>query len=142
MNPYDDIINLPHYEPRSHPRMSMESRAAQFASFAALTGYDDAICETARTTEGELVQSADRLDQLNQQMELILEHIDEHPTVCVTYFVDDKKKSGGAYHQHIGAVEKIDTDAAQICFSDYKKISFASIVDIRECTNLAQSLDE
>ena len=46
-NNYDDIINLPHYEPKHHPRMSMWNRAAQFAPFAALTGFDDAIKETA-----------------------------------------------------------------------------------------------
>ena len=47
MDNYDDIINLPHYEPKHHPRMSMWNRAAQFAPFAALTGFDDAIKETA-----------------------------------------------------------------------------------------------
>ena len=47
MGEYDDIINLPHYEPKNHPRMSMWKRAAQFAPFAALTGYDDAIKDLA-----------------------------------------------------------------------------------------------
>ncbi len=51
MTDYEDIINLPHYEPKYHPRMSMWNRAAQFAPFAALTGYDDAIKEAAKQTE-------------------------------------------------------------------------------------------
>ena len=51
-NDYDDIINLPHYEPKHHPRMSMWNRAAQFAPFAALTGYDDAIREVAGKGQG------------------------------------------------------------------------------------------
>ena len=50
-NDYDDIINLPHYEPKHHPRMSMRNRAAQFAPFAALTGYDAAIKDTAQQNE-------------------------------------------------------------------------------------------
>jgi len=50
-NDYDDIINLPHYEPKLHPRMSMRNRAAQFAPFAALTGYDAAIKDTAQQNE-------------------------------------------------------------------------------------------
>ncbi len=50
---YDDIINLPHYEPKYHPRMSMQSRAAQFAPFAALTGHDAAIKETSRKQQEE-----------------------------------------------------------------------------------------
>ena len=51
MRDYDDIIHLPHYEPKHHPRMSMAARAAQFAPFAALTGYDDAIRQTAKDNE-------------------------------------------------------------------------------------------
>lgn len=53
MENYEDIINLPHYEPKRHPRMSMWSRAAQFAPFAALTGYDDAIKESGRLVENQ-----------------------------------------------------------------------------------------
>ena len=53
MDNYDDIINLPHYEPQHHPRMSMWNRAAQFAPFAALTGYDDAIKESGRLVENQ-----------------------------------------------------------------------------------------
>ena len=53
MENYDDIINLPHYEPKHHPRMSMWNRAAQFAPFAALTGYDDAIKESGRLVENQ-----------------------------------------------------------------------------------------
>lgn len=51
---YEDIINLPHYEPKRHPRMSMEARAAQFAPFAALTGYEEAIKEAAKHHEADI----------------------------------------------------------------------------------------
>lgn len=128
---YDDIIHLPHYSPQHHPRMSMEARAAQFAPFAALTGYDEAIQETARTTDGEIEQGNDSLEQLNRQMTYIQQHIDEAPTICVTYFCGDTKKRGGTYRKHVGTVEKIDIDAREICFSDAKKISFAKILDIK-----------
>ncbi len=48
---YDDIINLPHHQSVNHAPMSLHDRAAQFAPFAALTGYDDAIEETTRLTQ-------------------------------------------------------------------------------------------
>ena len=54
MGNYDDIINLPHHISKTHPRLSIEQRAAQFAPFAALTGYDEQIKETARLTENRI----------------------------------------------------------------------------------------
>lgn len=53
-NQYDDIINLPHPVSRTYPQMAIENRAAQFAPFAALSGYENAIEETARRREMEM----------------------------------------------------------------------------------------
>ena len=52
---YEDIINFHHPTSKKHPRMSMVSRAAQFAPFSALTGYKEAVKETERITEVEIV---------------------------------------------------------------------------------------
>lgn len=78
---YDDIINLPHYEPKHHPRMSMWNRAAQFAPFAALTGYDAAIRESGRFTDGWVGLSESGNEEMNRKMELIVSMLPEHPSV-------------------------------------------------------------
>ena len=67
---YDDIINLPHPTSKRHPRMSMIDRAAQFSAFAALTGYDAAIKETARTTDTQIELSEDECEQINLPIQL------------------------------------------------------------------------
>ena len=52
-NSYEDIIHLPHHVSTVHPHMPVSDRAAQFAPFAALTGYGDVIKETARQTDAK-----------------------------------------------------------------------------------------
>lgn len=104
MNRYDDIIELPHYEPR-HKRMTLENRAAQFAPFAALTGHGAAIEETARLT--------DRLTELSEDEHIRLSRIlkyayEKHATVTITYFQPDRLKSGGKYDKISGEIKKID----------------------------------
>ena len=75
MSRYEDIINLPHYEPKHHARMPMESRAAQFAPFAALTGHDAAIQETARLTDEEISLGDCEIDDLNRKMQVLALHL-------------------------------------------------------------------
>ena len=94
---YDDIINLPHYEPKHHPRMSMWNRAAQFAPFAALTGYDAAIQESNRVTDDWIDLGESGNEELNRKMELILSKLSEQPQVTIEYFVPDEHKEGGSY---------------------------------------------
>lgn len=106
--PYDDIIDLPHHVSRNHPQMSRLDRAAQFAPFAALTGYKDVVTETARLTDGRISLDEDAKESLNQKLFLVLEHIKERPEIAVTYFVPDKTKSGGAYVTTQGSVKKYD----------------------------------
>ena len=84
----------------------MEARAAQFAPFAALTGYDAVISETARLTDRQVSLDEERQQLLNRQFLLLLEHIAEHPTVTITYFVPDSQKSGGAYRTVVGRIRK------------------------------------
>lgn len=105
---YDDIINRPHPTSKRHPRMPLEDRAAQFAPFAALTGHEAAIKETARLTDEKEILSDDAIDILNDKLNIIAENLGTEQTVEITYFVPDDKKNGGAYVTHSGVVRKID----------------------------------
>ena len=105
---YDDIINLPHYEPKHHPRMSMWNRAAQFAPFAALTGYDAAIQESGRLTDDWVGLSESGNEEMNRKMELIVSILPEHPSLTIEYFVPDEHKDGGSYQSYTGNVKRID----------------------------------
>ena len=124
MNRYDDIINLPHHISPTRQRMSMHDRAAQFAPFAALVGYDEAVAETARRTE--LRPELDEQEQraINERLAYIAEHIDEHPEVRIRYFVPDERKSGGEILEFNGIVRKIangiivTADGLNICIKN------------------------
>ena len=105
---YDDIINLPHPTSRNHPRMPLEDRAAQFAPFAALTGHEAAIKETARLTDEKEILSDEIISILNDKLNVIAKNLGTEQTVQITYFVPDEKKSGGAYVTHSGIVRKLD----------------------------------
>ena len=89
---YDDIINLPHHVSLTHPHMSRLDRAAQFSPFAALTGYDAAIKETARLTDKKVELGEYELEELNRTLLELSDHISQHPQVMVTYFEPDKCK--------------------------------------------------
>ena len=97
MGKYDDIINLPHPEPKKHPRMSMENRAAQFSPFAALTGHNEAIKETERLTDSKVELDQDAIEEINRKLMWIKDNIQSSPQATVTYFVPDSKKVGGKY---------------------------------------------
>ncbi len=108
MSKYDDIIHLPHHVSPKHPPMSRESRAAQFGAFAALSGYDDAVRETARLTDGRLVQEEEQIDRLNRKLVILAARLDDDPVATVTYFEPDKRKEGGRYRTVEGIVRRID----------------------------------
>lgn len=131
MGDYNDIIHLPHPEPKNHPRMPMEARAAQFAPFAALTGYDAVISETARLTDPQEVLDEEQQQLLNRQFLLLLEHIAEHPTVTITYFVADEKKAGGSYQSVTGHVKRYDDYLQQLIMSDGRQIPLHDIIEIK-----------
>ena len=106
-NPYDDIIGLPHHVSRNRPPMPMSARAAQFAPFAALTGYGEAIDETGRPTERRIELDEQEKAALNSQLNELVSKLPERPEVTVTYFVPDAKKSGGEYRTVTGTVNRI-----------------------------------
>ena len=130
MKGYDDIINLPHHVSKTRPQMSMLDRAAQFAPFAALTGYDAAIKETGRLTDERIELDDDTRASLDMKQAYLFEIIDEQPKISVTYFIPDAKKSGGAYVTVTGNLKRFDEYARLMLLTDGKKIPMDDIVDI------------
>ena len=104
---YDDILQLSHPTSKTHPRMSRTARAAQFSPFAALTGYEAAIKETARLTDQELDLDDTMKAELNEKLSFLKKHLKDKPQISITFFVPDTKKTGGAYKTTTGWVKKI-----------------------------------
>ena len=127
---YDDMIYMQNPTPTCKPRMSLHDRAAQFSPFAALTGYEDAVEETARLTDSRLELSEDMKTILNEKMQMILDNAENEPIVTITYFVPDKKKSGGAYVDVTGIVKEINEYERCIVMTDKKKIPIEQIREI------------
>ena len=130
MSDYDDIINLPHHQSKNHPHMSMHDRAAQFAPFAALTGYDDAIKEARRLTDSKPELDENQLEELDQKLADLITRIEEHPEVTITYFEPDDNKDGGEYIAYDGRLSKIDYVRKALIFEDNKTISLSDILKI------------
>ena len=130
MKDYSDIIGLPHHTSAKHPRMPRADRAAQFAPFSALTGYGDVIDETARLTDSRLTLSEESKTLLDLKQRLLSELADSHPEIVVTYFEDDKRKSGGAYRTHAGSLKRVDEAESFLLFCDGTRIPFARIYGI------------
>lgn len=127
---YDDIINLPHHVSDRRAPMSMIDRAAQFSPFAALTGYEAAIAETARLTEQRIDLDESRRAELNDRIREIQERIDAQPEVTVTYFEPDQRKAGGAYVSVTGKVWKVSGYEQAIIMLDGSVIPFGEILKI------------
>lgn len=123
MRNYEDIQNHKRYQLKHHTPMSLESRAAQFAPFAALVGYDEEIGEAARSTDGREELSEDAIDALNQAFQKLLEHEEERPLVMVIYFQPDAKKDGGRYMTYTGNFRFYDAEKRVMKFVDGMMIS-------------------
>lgn len=108
MSKYDDIIHLPHHVSRTRKPMPMINRAAQFAPFAALTGHDEAITETARQTTPKRILSSDEQEILSKRLAYAIDHISERPNLTFTYFIPDTLKDGGRYVTITGVIRKYD----------------------------------
>ena len=130
MGNYDDIINLPHYEPKRHPRMSMMARAAQFAPFAAVAGHDAAIREEGRVTDEWKDIGETDSEELDRKMALLIARQTERPMVTIEYFLPDSRKSGGTYQTVSGHVRRIDDCERVIELYDGRKIPIAVIKEI------------
>ena len=130
-NRYDEIINLPHHVSKTRPRMPMSDRAAQFAPFAALTGYDSAIKETGRLTDERIELDEEALTALDLKYQLLTETLDDAPEVTITYFQPDERKAGGQYVSATGTVKKVDTFGRRILLQDGTRIPLDSVYDLR-----------
>ena len=137
--PYADILHLPHHRAAGRAHMSLHDRAAQFAPFAALTGFDGVIAETGRQTERRAELSESEKARLDRKFARIIDCLQHgrHPTVTVAYFEADARKEGGAYRQHSGEVKKIDLFERTIVFmgkggrSGRVTIPMDDVMDIR-----------
>ena len=128
MTEYDDIIDLP--RPKSkHEPMPMSDRAAQFSPFAALTGYGDAIDETARLTDRRIELSEEERAELDYKQQYLATL--DAPTVTVTYFVPDERKSGGAYVTHTGVLKRVDEVERIVVFKDGLRVPLDDVMDIK-----------
>ncbi len=130
MSEYDDIIHLPHHVSKTHLQMSMEDRAAQFSPFAALTGYDAAIAETARLTDQRVELDEYERQTLNEKLQFISEHLKEHPKVSITYFLPDAWKAGGEYVTVTGNIKKLDDYEHRIVLMDESRILMEDVTMI------------
>ena len=128
-NPYEDIINLPHHVSSTRPRMPMADRAAQFSSFQALSGYGDAVKETARLTGQRIELDESAKAVMDEKLRLLAEEIEERPEAAITYFLPDKKKAGGEYVTAAGRVKKLDAAAQELVMVNGQTIPIADIVE-------------
>lgn len=125
--PYEDIVNLPPYISKKHPQPTMLERAARFAPFAAIAGYEEMVLEEARETEERVDLDEGTLADLNEKLNMIQESLGAEPQITITYFEPDKKKSGGAYITLIGTVKRIDEYERHVLMLDGTKIPIDQI---------------
>ena len=130
MKNYDDIINLSHHVSIKYNKMSRQARAAQFAPFAALTGYDDAIKETTRYTYNKVDLDEESKRVINEKLQVLAINIQNKPKAIFTYFIKDKKKKGGSYITVGGNIYKIDLINNLIILTNKEKIIINDIIDI------------
>ena len=130
MDKYDDIIDLPHHVSNKHSQMSLEARSAQFAAFAALTGYGEIINETARLTDKKIEVNNDVKAEIDNKLRVIQNEIKEQPEITVTYFLPDDRKYGGEYVTVTGNINKIDEYSKLMILKDGTKIFIDNIIDI------------
>ena len=130
-NRYDEIMGLPHHVSKTRPQMPMSDRAAQFAPFAALTGYDSAIKETGRLTDERIELDEEALTSLDRKYQLLMDTLDDAPEVTIIYFQPDERKAGGQYVSATGTVKKVDTFGRRILLQDGTRIPLDSVYDLR-----------
>lgn len=128
--PYDDIIHLPHHISQNHPQMPLRDRAAQFAPFAALTGYEAAVGETARQTAERRELDPQEAEELNCRLAALIARLPERPEVTIEYFVPDERKAGGAYVTVTGRVRHISVAERTLVMEDRAVIGLEDIAAI------------
>ena len=128
---YEDIINLPHHVSATRPQMSLHDRAAQFSPFAALTGHEAAIEETARLTEQRPELEEDAKEKLDRVLSELVRCTEERPVIHITFFKPDERKDGGSYLSSTGRVYKLNINKRLIVMEDGTEINFDDILNIQ-----------
>ena len=127
---YSDIINLEHHTSKTRPKMSIENRSAQFAPFAALTGYEDMIEEDARYVDEKLEINEDLKDILDVKIIKLRKFINSKPKVRVVYFEKDLKKDGGKYKTIYEKLIKIDDYNNKLVFENCLEVNISDLIEI------------
>ena len=128
---YDDIIHLPHPVSARRAGMSALDRAAQFAPFAALTGYEDVIEETGRLTQQPAELTEGSIQHINEKLRLLCEGAEEYPVATVTWFQPDLYKAGGSYQTKKGRVKRVDAYTQTLLFTAGTEIPLSAIYDLQ-----------
>lgn len=131
MEQYEDMLQMPHPISTTRERMSERDRAAQFAPFAALTGFDGQIKETARQTDFKIELDESEKEKLNRIFQILHLHQKENPRIEVEFFQPDLKKTGGEYISFSGHLKKIDTIEGILCFMDGEIIPIDDIISVK-----------
>lgn len=130
MKNYEDIINLPHHVSKKHLQMSISDRAAQFAPFAALTGYQDAIIETGRLVDKKIELTNEEKEVISSKINYLLENVDKNIEVSICYFIKDEKKNGGKYNDVLGVIKSFNQIDKTIKLTNKMIINLEDIVSI------------
>lgn len=140
LNQYDDIINLPHHVSSERKRMSQRDRAAQFSPFAALTGYDAEVKETARLTDEKLELDDYTISRIDSCLQILIDNAQERPTISIAFYKADARKSGGTYVTVSGDFRRIDESNHTVVLTDGTTIPIEDIYTIEG--NFFRLLDE
>lgn len=127
---YKDMIYMDRPISKKHTPMPLENRAAQFAPFAALTGYDDAVNETSRLTVNKIELSEEKKAELDLTLSNLNSVITTNPKASITYFVPDSLKAGGDYVTVNASIRKIDSVSRTIILMDRSVIAIDDIISI------------
>lgn len=119
---YESLLHLPHPTSPKHPRMPIGDRAAQFAPFAALTGYDDVIVETARLTDDPTQLTEESLAILDSKLRALETIIETAPEITVRFFEADKRKQGGAYKTVTKGLRRVERTERCLLMTDGERI--------------------
>ena len=125
---YKPLLDMPHHTSSARPRMSREARAAQFAPFAALTGFEELVIETGRVTDTPVELTEERKAEIDLELRRA---ISTGAPAVITYFVYDKHKSGGAYLQAVGRIERFDEYRRTVVLYDGRELPIDTVKDVK-----------
>lgn len=129
-SPYEDILHLPRHVSTTRPPMPRENRAAQFSPFAALSGFEEEIRETARQTDRKIILAEDAIQELDTKLQEVADCIEERPMITLVYFRPDNSKEGGAYTVVTGQVKKIEELSHTVHLMNGEEIPIEDILEI------------